>query len=84
MEIVAKMMLHTKETLNTYLADFSGQPLDKIRADTDRDFYMTPTEAVDYGLIDSVIEGKRKAVLPKIPSLKVCQGIAPNLGQIHH
>jgi len=64
-------MLHTKETLNTYLAAFCQQPLDKIAADTDRDFYMTPAEALDYGIIDSVVSTKRTVATPKIPSLRV-------------
>jgi hypothetical protein len=48
-------MLHTKELLNAHLAAFTAQPVAKVRRDTDRDFYMTPPEAVRYGLIDSVI-----------------------------
>ena len=64
-------MLHTKEVLNTYLAAFCDQPIDKIRVDTDRDFYMTPTEALSYGLIDEVIQHKHVIPNPKIPSLKV-------------
>lgn len=64
-------MLHTKEVLNTYLAAFCGQPVDKLRRDTDRDFYMTPVEARDYGIVDEVIQHKRVLPDPKIPSLKV-------------
>jgi ATP-dependent Clp protease protease subunit len=44
LEISAKLMLHTKETLNTYMAAFCDQSVDKLRLDTDRDFYMTPQE----------------------------------------
>ena len=68
---MAKMILHTKDTLNTYLSAFCEQPIDKIRLDTDRDFYMTPLEAKDYGLIDEVIPHKRMIATPKIPSLRV-------------
>ena len=71
LEIIAKLMLHTKETLNTYLAEFCQQPIDKIRMDTDRDFYMTPDEALSYGIIDEVIKHKMMIPNPKIPSLKV-------------
>jgi len=71
LEIIAKLMLHTKETLNTYMAEFCKQPIDKLRIDTDRDFYMTPDEALAYGLIDEVIQHKRMIPNPKIPSLKV-------------
>jgi ATP-dependent Clp endopeptidase proteolytic subunit ClpP len=71
LEIIAKLMIHTKETLNTYMADFCDQPIDKLRVDTDRDFYMTPEEALAYGLIDEVIQHKMVLPRPKIPSLKV-------------
>jgi ATP-dependent Clp protease, protease subunit len=64
-------MLHTKETLNTYMSAFCDQPIDKLRVDTDRDFYMTPEEALSYGLIDEVIQHKKMIKTPKIPSLKV-------------
>lgn len=72
LEITAKLMLHTKEVLNTYMAAFCEQPIDKLRVDTDRDFYMTPDEALAYGLIDEVIQHKKMIARPKIPSLKVC------------
>ena len=64
-------MLHTKETLNTYMAAFCEQSVDKLRVDTDRDFYMTPQEALSYGLIDEVIQHKNMIKTPKIPSLRV-------------
>jgi len=47
---------HHKSTLNGYLAEFTGKPLDTVMEDTDRDFFMSAFEAKDYGLIDSVIE----------------------------
>jgi ATP-dependent Clp protease protease subunit len=56
MEIQAKLLLHTKSVLNMYLADFCEQPLPKVRDDTERDFFMTASEAKLYGIIDSVIE----------------------------
>jgi ATP-dependent Clp protease protease subunit len=58
-EITAKQILKTKEQLNKILSDHTKQPLKKIEKDTDRDFYLTPQEAVGYGLIDSVIKDKR-------------------------
>ena len=54
--IQADEILYLKDRLNTELSDRTGQPLDRIQQDTDRDFFMSPTEAVDYGLIDSVID----------------------------
>jgi ATP-dependent Clp protease protease subunit len=56
-EIQAKEILYLKETLNTLLAEHTGQPLEKIAEDTDRDYFLSPPEAVEYGLIDRVVEG---------------------------
>jgi ATP-dependent Clp protease protease subunit len=55
-EIQAKEILYIKDLLNTALADHTGQPLDRIKDDTERDFFMSPQEAMDYGLIDQVID----------------------------
>merc|ERR1719453_1165666 len=71
LEITAKLMQHTKDVLNTYMAAFTDQPIDKLASDTDRDFYMTPDEALAYGLIDEVIQHKNMIKKPKIASLKV-------------
>lgn len=54
-EIQAKEILYIKQKLNQLLADHTGQPIDRISEDTERDFYMSSTEAQDYGLIDQVI-----------------------------
>jgi ATP-dependent Clp protease protease subunit len=54
--IQADEILYLKKKLNTELADRTGQPLPRIEEDTDRDFFMSPAEAVEYGLIDKVIE----------------------------
>jgi ATP-dependent Clp protease protease subunit len=56
-EIQAKEILYLKDTLNTLLAEHTGQPLEKIAEDTDRDYFLSPPEAVEYGLIDRVVEG---------------------------
>ena len=55
-EIQAKEILFLKQTLNGLMADHTGQPLDKIAEDTDRDNFMSPAEAVEYGLIDRVVD----------------------------
>ncbi|CAK22496.1 ATP-dependent Clp endopeptidase proteolytic subunit ClpP [Synechococcus sp. CS-197] len=55
-EIQAKEILFLKETLNGLMAEHTGQPLDKIAEDTDRDNFMSPAQAVDYGLIDRVVD----------------------------
>ena len=54
-EIQAKEILYLKETLNALLSEHTGQTLDKITEDTDRDHFLSPQEAVEYGLIDKVV-----------------------------
>ena len=54
-EIQAREILKLRESLNQILADRTGQPLDKIRVDSERDYFMSAPEAKDYGLIDEVI-----------------------------
>ena len=54
-EIQAREILYLKRRLNEMLADHTGQDLDKITADTERDFFMSAEEAKDYGLIDQVV-----------------------------
>ena len=54
--IQAKEMEKLRDELNNILANASGQPLEKIQKDTDRDFYMTAEEAIEYGLADSICE----------------------------
>ncbi len=54
-EIEAKEILRMKKELNTLLAEHTGQTIEKIYADTERDNYMSAQEAVEYGLIDKVI-----------------------------
>ena len=54
-EITAREILKTREQLNRIYADRTGQSLDKIAADMERDYYMSPEEAKTYGLIDQVI-----------------------------
>ena len=55
-EIQAREILKLRESLNQILADRTGQSLDKIKADSERDYFMSAPEAKDYGLIDQVIE----------------------------
>jgi ATP-dependent Clp protease protease subunit len=58
-EITAKQILKMKDKLNQILSKHTGQPIGKLEKDTDRDFYLTPHEAKEYGLIDEIIKGKR-------------------------
>jgi len=57
-EIHAKRILKTKETLNKILSERTGQPLEKIKMDTERDNFMSAIEAKEYGLIDEVVANK--------------------------
>jgi ATP-dependent Clp protease, protease subunit len=64
-DIHAKEILRTRDKLNELLARHTGQPLDRIRNDTERDYFMGPMESKEYGLIDDVITHKKDVVLPK-------------------
>jgi len=52
--IQADEILFIKDKLNKELSERTGQPIERIREDTDRDFYMSPSEAIEYGIIDNV------------------------------
>ena len=58
-EIQAKEILFLKKTLNSLLAEHTGQSLEKINEDTERDYFLSPAEAVQYGLIDKVIKNDK-------------------------
>ena len=58
-EIHAREILKMKETLNAILAKATGQPIEKIQTDTDRDFFMSGEDAKAYGLVDEVISKKQ-------------------------
>jgi ATP-dependent Clp protease protease subunit len=55
-EIQAKEIIYARERLNTLLAKHTGQPLERVAEDVDRDRFMSPGEAVDYGIIDRIVE----------------------------
>ncbi|HNS09781.1 MAG TPA: ATP-dependent Clp endopeptidase proteolytic subunit ClpP [Candidatus Ozemobacteraceae bacterium] len=63
-EIQAQEILRMKEMLNDILANHTGQPLKRIKKDTDRDFFMSSKEAKEYGLIDEVVQRKVVAAKP--------------------
>ena len=54
-DIQAKEILRTKETINRILAKHTGQPMERIRRDTERDFFMSSEDALKYGIIDKII-----------------------------
>jgi len=58
-EIAAKQILRVKKQLNQILAKHTGQPITKISKETDRDFWLTPEEAKEYGIIDEIIKNKK-------------------------
>mmetsp|Transcript_120602 Transcript_120602/g.219196 ORF Transcript_120602/g.219196 Transcript_120602/m.219196 type:complete len:323 (-) Transcript_120602:76-1044(-) len=68
-EIQAKEILFLRALLCEYIADYTGQPVDKVEEDCDRDFYMTPQEAKDYGIIDEVLSSKVRIPNPERPKL---------------
>jgi ATP-dependent Clp protease protease subunit len=59
LEIHAKEILHAREEINNIIMKHTGQNLRKIEKDTDRDYFMSPQQAVEYGLIDEVIVSRR-------------------------
>jgi len=61
-EIQAREILYARERLNQILAHHTGQPLERIAEDVDRDRFMSPQEAVEYGLIDHVVQQKGQVV----------------------
>lgn len=60
-EIHAKEILRIREDINKILAKHTNQPIDKIRVDTERDFFLKPEDALEYGLIDAIITHREEA-----------------------
>ena len=67
MEIHAREMLGTRDRLNKILARHTGQTVEKIKFDTDRDNFMASDEAISYGLIDKVLENRGELPKPGMP-----------------
>lgn len=57
-EIAAENIIKTKKKMNTMLAEFTGQTFEKVAADTERDYWMTADEALEYGIVDQVIKNR--------------------------
>mgnify|MGYP000327257970 CR=1 FL=1 len=55
-QIHAKEILYIKEKLNRLMAEHTGQPLEKVTEDTDRDNFLSAESAVEYGLVDAILE----------------------------
>ena len=60
-EIVAAEIRETRRTLNQILSDATGQPIEKVELDTERDHYMTAQDSLDYGIIDRIIQSRSEA-----------------------
>ena len=67
-EIAAREILRLQDKIRTVLSTHTGQSYDKIARDTDRDYYLTPEQALEYGLIDEILAGQRAPVPPHAPS----------------
>ena len=65
-EIAAKEILKMRDLLNTVLAHHTGQPVEKVAKDTDRDFIMSADEAREYGIIDGVIVNRELEQVPQV------------------
>ena len=63
LDIHAREIIRIRAVLNGLIAKHTGQPLERVVRDTDRDFFLTPQEAVEYGLIDGIIAATHVPVL---------------------
>jgi len=61
-EIAAREIMRMQELIRGIIANHTGQPLEKIAHDTDRDFYLNPQQAVEYGLVDEILSKPAKEV----------------------
>lgn len=67
-EIQAKEILRMRDTLNNLLAMDTGQPVEKIKADTDRDYILNANDAKEYGIVDEVLTARELVGMPQAPS----------------
>jgi ATP-dependent Clp protease protease subunit len=68
-EIQAKEILRMRDMLDGILAEKTGQSVERIRKDTDRDFILSAQEALDYGLIDAIITSRKSVSTPAIAAV---------------
>lgn len=64
-EIQAREMMHNKNNVTRIISSFTGRTFEQVQKDIDRDRYMSPIEAVEYGIIDGVID--RESIIPLMP-----------------
>ena len=55
-------MLHTRDIINRFIVRHTGQPLERIQRDTERDFFLSPEQATEYGIIDEVLPLAEKGI----------------------
>jgi ATP-dependent Clp protease protease subunit len=63
-DIYAREILRMRQSLNEILADATGQPVDKIARDVDRDYILEPDQALEYGMIDRIISSRELTPVP--------------------
>ena len=68
-EIQAREILRMRETIDQILAHHTGQPIERVSKDTDRDFYMSAGDAQTYGIVDDVISSRELAAIPQAASV---------------
>jgi ATP-dependent Clp protease, protease subunit len=68
LDIHAREIIRLKQVLNELIAKHTGQPLERVERDTDRDYYLSPEEAVEYGLIDGIIDRPPEAAAAAVSS----------------
>ncbi|HET7658733.1 MAG TPA: ATP-dependent Clp endopeptidase proteolytic subunit ClpP [Bacillales bacterium] len=61
LEISARRILRTRQRLNEIISECSGQPIEKVEKDTDRDYFMSAEEAVEYGMVDKIVRSEANA-----------------------
>ena len=59
-QLHAQWLLRTKNKMNTLMSEMTGQPLEKIQQDVERDYFMTAQEALEYGIIDKIFDPRSK------------------------
>ncbi|PKU81841.1 ATP-dependent Clp protease proteolytic subunit 4, chloroplastic [Dendrobium catenatum] len=64
-EIQAREIMHNKDNITRLISGFTGRPFEQVQKDIDRDRYMSPIEAVEYGILDGVID--RDSIIPLVP-----------------
>ena len=69
-EIQANEILRLRDKLNGILSAHTGQPVEKVKEDTERDYWLTAQEAVDYGLVDKVLEPSKDSILAEVQKVE--------------